>query len=417
MGGVAGILVLGLVVLLVIALYKRRRARRESVPPDPPSVPRFRVVALGVQGSGKTLLLTALYRRLQVPGDRGFYLKVPFAQLIELNRWYREVASTDDDWPSGTTRKEMREFDFSVVTNVGDGDATVFDLGYLEYPGELLTDPEAPGSDAQQRLLTAVQQADALVGIIDGFQLRQAYDGDRRAVSILQTTLGAMVHCLLTARAPVVFVITKWDLLDHLHADENTRLRMARDVLMGIDGFRDLVAAHGARRVVRLVPVTAVGHDFAFLDHGVIRKKPDGRFQPANVEVALSAVVPDVLLRVELSLDTATRRAIMAEAQRRTAMGPAEALRTLGAFLAQRVGKALVSSIDGGMISGAALALFLESRTEPQPGVDRRGAALGDADRRAEGFVQARRRVVMALQHQVAVLEARLPASRVRSGD
>jgi hypothetical protein len=48
------------------------------------------IVTLGLQGSGKTLLLTGIYRRLQVPGDRGFYLRAPYVQLIELNRWYRE---------------------------------------------------------------------------------------------------------------------------------------------------------------------------------------------------------------------------------------------------------------------------------------------------------------------------------------
>lgn len=38
----------------------------------------------------------------------------------------------------------MREFDFSVMTSVNDDAATVLDLGYLEYPGELLTDPTRP---------------------------------------------------------------------------------------------------------------------------------------------------------------------------------------------------------------------------------------------------------------------------------
>lgn len=411
-------LALVVAVSLVVWLVRRSRpsgAHRDGPPGEPP-VPRFRIVTLGLQGSGKTLLLTGIYRRLQTPGDRGFYLRAPYVQLIELNRWYREVASQGGDWPSGTTRKEMREFDFSVVTNVNDSAATVLDLGYLEYPGELLTDPDAPGSDAQQRLLAAVGTADALIGIIDGLHVLAAHQGDRDGMASLQVTLDAMVHCMLTAPAPIVFVITKWDLLDHLHPDENTRLVMARQVLMNVDGFRDLVNAHSARRVVRLVPVTAVGHDFAFLDHGVVRKRPNGRFQPANVEVALSAVVPDILRQVELSLDLGTRQTLLAEAHHRTRMGPAEALRTLGTFVAERAGRLLVSSVGGGPFSDAGLTLFVESQTQPHPQHQRRLAALGEADRRAEEFIQARRRVVWALQHQVATLEARLPASRLGSG-
>lgn len=406
-----------LVVLLVWVVYKSRHRKpvREGPVAEPP-VPRFRIVTLGLSGSGKTLLLTGIYRRLQTPGDRGFYLKAPYVQLIELNRWYREVASSADDWPSGTTRNEMREFDFSVMTHVNDTAATVLDLGYLEYPGELLTDPDAPGSDAQQRLLAAVGDADALIGVIDGLHVLRAHHGDRHSVATLQTTLDAMVHCMLTTRAPIVFVITKWDLLDHLHPDENTRLAQVRDLLMHVDGFRDLVYAHSARRVVRLLPVTAVGHDFAFLDHGVVRKRPDGRFQPANVEIALSAVVPDILQQVELSLDFNTRQALLVEAHHRTRMGPAEALRTLGSFVAERAGRLLVSTAGGGLVSDAGLTLFVESQTQPDAHHQRRLAALGAADRRAEEFIQARRRVVRSLQHQVAMLEARLPASRLSGG-
>ncbi|MBP2325710.1 hypothetical protein JOF56_006095 [Kibdelosporangium banguiense] len=412
---VVALIVLGLVVTSVV-LWRRRRgsSKRDKAVVATPAIPKFRVVTLGLQGSGKTLLLTSVYRRLQVPGNRGYFLRVPYVQLIELNKWYREVASTDD-WPRGTTRGEMREFEFSVLTGIGGEAKPILDIGYLEYPGELLTDPDAPGSTAQQSLLTSVAQADAVVAIIDGLRVLQTYQGDRRGRSILQTTLDAMVHCLLSTRAPVVFVITKWDVLDQLHADENTRLQLVHTLLMGIDGFRDLVNVHSARRIVRLIPVTAVGHDFAELRNGMIHKRPDGHFQPANVEVALAAVVPDVLNQVELSLDYATRQAIMTEMHRQTRMSPAEAVRSLSAFLADKAARVLASSIGGGLIGEAGVALFMDARARPDTHYQRRMAALSEADRQAEEIVQARRRVVQAMQAQVTMLEAKLPASRLRS--
>lgn len=128
-------------------------------------------------------------------------------------------------------------------------------------------------------------------------------------------------------------------------------------------------------------------------------------------------MVPDVLRQVELSLDLTTRQAILAEAQRRTRMGPAEALRTLGTFVAERAGRILVSSVGGGLLTEAGLALFVDTRAQPDPDHARRLAALSEADRRAEEHIQARRRVIGALQHQVTMLEARLPASRLRSGE
>ncbi|MCE7010381.1 GTPase domain-containing protein [Kibdelosporangium philippinense] len=415
------IVALAAVVVAIIWVMRRVKARRpgagnnKKVVVKPP-VPKFRVVTLGLQGSGKTLLLTSIYRRLQAPGNRGYFLKVPYTQLIELNKWYQEVASTDEDWPRGTTRGEMREFDFSVMSLVGTQATAMLDIGYLEYPGELLTDTDAPGSNAQQRLLTAINQAHAVIAIIDGLRILQTYQGDRRGRSILQTTLDAMVHCLLTTPAPVVFVITKWDLLDQLHQDENIRLDLVQRVLMGIEGFRDLVNVHSTRRIVRLVPVSAVGHDFAELRNGVVRKRADGHFEPSNVEVALAAVVPDVLNQVELSLDFTTRQAILAQVHKQTRMSPGEAVRSLAAFLSERAGRVLATSVGGGLLGEAGLALFMDSRAEPDADYQRRIAALSDADRRAEELVQARRRVVQSMQNQVNILEAKLPSSRLQGG-
>jgi len=415
------VVVANLVVLLIVMRIRRRRRARfragengDGLASAP--LPTFRVVALGLQGSGKTLLLTSMYRRLQTPGDRGFHVRAPYEQLIELNRWYQEVADTTGDWPQGTSRGEMREFEFDVLTTLGDTTRPVLKLGYLEYPGELLTDQDAPGSTAQARLLTALTDADALIGIIDGLRLRQACHGEVRGRLILQAALDAMIHSMLSARCPIAFVITKWDLLDDLHPDENTRLAMVRTVLMGMDGFRDLVRVQGARRVMRLIPVTAVGHDFAVLDGGEVHKKPDGRFHPSNVDVPLSAVVPDILRQIELSLDRTAREAILAEAQRRLRMGPLEALHTLSTFAAQKAGKVLLAAAGGAIIADSALTLFMDAQATATDG-GRRFAELDAADRQAEEFIQARRRVVQEFQHRVTLLEAALPSSRLGTGD
>ncbi|TDP89909.1 hypothetical protein [Labedaea rhizosphaerae] len=215
------VVVLGLVVIagctaLVVHLRRTTNQPARESSSDEFPVPTFNVVSLGLQGSGKTLLLTSIYRTLQVPRDRSYYLKAPYDQLIELNRWYRETADSRTDWPEGTTRGEMREYEFSVVAHLTETPETVLKLGYLEYPGELLTDRDAPGSTAQARLLAAIASAHALVGIIDGLMVLRAYRGDPRGRVTLQSTLDSMIHGMLATRTPIVFVITKWDLLDGL---------------------------------------------------------------------------------------------------------------------------------------------------------------------------------------------------------
>ncbi|HEY0637178.1 MAG TPA: hypothetical protein VGD67_05990 [Pseudonocardiaceae bacterium] len=410
-----GILMLAALVAAgtVTAVLLRRRRRPGPTAVDGPAiaVPTFRVVALGLSGSGKTLLLTSMYRRLSTPGDRGFFVRAPYQQLIELNRWYAQIADPGTEWPRGTSRGEMREFEFDVLAPAGERATPVVRLGYLEYPGELLTDQDAPGSTAQARLLEAIAGADALIGIVDGLRVRQALLGEARGRVALQTALDAMVHSMLTANCPIAFVVTKWDLLDDLEADENTRLGLVRELLMTVDGFRDLVRLQGARRILRLVPVTAVGHDFAVLDAGEVRKRPHGMLRPSNVDVPLSAVVPDALQQLEFALDHATREAVVAEARRRLRMRPLEAVQTLGEFVAQHAGKLLVNALGGGLVTSSVLGLYADAQVAAGP--DPRHAVLTEADRRADELIRARRHVLNGLRHRVSVLEATLPNSRL----
>lgn len=316
-------------------------------------------------------------------------------------------------WPAGTRKSEMREFEFGLLTADGSGHEPVLRIGYLEYAGELLTEPQGPGSTVQADLLSAVDTADALVGIIDGLRVLQTFHGDHRGTTILQRSVDTMVSTMFTARSPITFVITKWDLLDELHPDANVRLGIVRNLLTGLAGFRDLVREHSRRRVIRLIPVTAVGHDFVVVDDGVVHKKPGGRLVPENVDMPLSTVVPDVLVQAELAIDAATRQALVAQARRQTTLRPRDAMNALGALVLQIAGNSLAT---GGinLLVGSWLAPFLGTHGDagPLPGSERR-AALTAADRRAQQAILARREVIRALQHQTSVLETRLPASRL----
>ena len=208
-------------------------------------VPTFRVVALGARGSGKTLLLASMYHQMQTASGRGYFLTAPYEQVVLLNQWFTDVADTGRDWPSGTSVGETRDFMFTVLTRAPSGTLhTVLRLGYLEYAGGLLTDAQAPGSTGQADLLDRIGGAHALVGIIDGYRVRQAIDGHAEGLMRLQQSLTAMISLMMLVPSPVTFVITKWDLLYDLDVDEDARLRRVRKFLMSNQGFHDLVQAH-----------------------------------------------------------------------------------------------------------------------------------------------------------------------------
>lgn len=419
-----GLLLIGLVAVALAALIRILRSRRRVTPaiPEPGGgVPTFRVVALGARGSGKTLLLASMYNQMQTPSGRSYFLTAAFDQVVLLNQWFTEVADTSKAWPAGTAVGETREFLFTVRARPPSGAIhDVMRLSYLEYAGGLLTDAQAPGATGQADLLNHIDGAHALIGIIDGFRIRQCLDGHHEGQMRLQQSLTAMINLMLLASCPITFIITKWDILRDIDVDENARLRRVRKYLMSNNGFNDLVRAHSNHRVVRLIPVSAVGPDFAELDtEGRIAKLPDGEMHPANVDVPFASVVPDVFEQVERALDRAALQAALDRVRRQTRGGPLSAISELGTFVAETAGKVLapLGMPAVGFLGDATIELLgigHDSAADRQRQVDRK---LTEADREIEELRQVRRRVLREFQSRVDVLEGRLPSSRLSGED
>lgn len=109
----------------------------------------------------------------------------------------------------------------------------------------------------------------------------------------------------MTSGAPVVIVVTKWDLLE-----DHVRLRDAIGMLMSIEkaGLAKLVRKRGGHTVLTrrkvsgiwVVPVSAVGPNFALITpDGEIKKIGRGDPQPRNISVPLTTGLVDVS-RLEL---------------------------------------------------------------------------------------------------------------------
>ena len=414
MGALILLLLIGLV---VVAVVKAVRRRRNVTPAEEVTVPAFKVVALGPRGSGKTLLLASMYHEMRLSGPRGYWLAAPHAEMVRLSGWFNQVADVEQDWPDGTVAADTREFSFDVCTRGASGTVhTVMRLGYLEYAGGVLTEPRPPGEGFQEELLARIRSADALFGIIDGFHLRQWIDGSPRGRNRLQHSLTTMVTLMLHEPRPITLIITKWDLLRDIDADEDGRLRTVRKLLMTNPDFRELVRRHSAQRVVRLIPVSAVGPDFAGLNaDGLVEKRPDGEMRPTNVDAPLSAVVPDIFEQVERQVDQDRLAALIADVRRRTAGGPGTALAELGTYVVRAAGAAagLLNPLSAIFVGEAVMEL---NRTHDRDRAARQSLTerlLTEAEREIEEFRAARRRVMRELRSRVDVLEGRLPSSRL----
>ncbi|MCT9935110.1 hypothetical protein N5079_33405 [Planotetraspora sp. A-T 1434] len=412
------------VLTILLTLFARRIRRTRTSRPlvVQETAPTFQVVALGLQGSGKTLLLASMYHRLKTPAGQCYFLTATHDDVLQLNQWYIQMADTASSgaWPRGTAKGETRHFTFTVKTRINGTPHTILHLKYLEYAGELLTELQDAGSTKQKELFDHIDTADALIGVIDGYHIRQHLDGHPEGPIHLERTLNALLPIMIEASAPISFVITKWDLLVDLHPDESTRLSIVHNVLTSNDHFRSLVNLHSATRVVRLIPVSAVGPDFAKIDTtGEIVKNSDGTVHPTNVDVPLSAVVPDMFEQVESRLDRESITALRSEVRRRTQQSTLEALASLSTFAGQMAGRTLLAAFgpSAAVVGDSLLGFFLDSRMDaPSQEQMRLDQELSEAEQRIEQFRLARRRVLHDMRRKVDSLEGRLPHSRLSDG-
>jgi hypothetical protein len=395
-------------------------------PPDPGPAPElyepptFKVVALGTAGSGKTVLLSTLFHTLnfQAP-ERSYYLETDPQARMTLGRLYNTVSDTGRPWPPGTRVGETREFTFDCVgVDRGGRRETVLRLSYLDYAGELLDAEQTAGGTDLDELAAEITSAHALLAMLDGYRVLQLLEGEHAGYDYFQRSLAPMLGFMQGASCPIHLIVTKWDLVraSAYGADFDERALFDRVVqsLMRFDHIRALVYGHSRDQIVRLIPVSAVGPQFAQLNaDGTVVKRADGELRPSNVDVPLCAVLPDLFKQVETSLGHAVRRNVNAELLRQIRRN-AGAL--IASVLARPAGVAMRTALQGALgadVGAASSTLFLEWVV----GRSGHDGQLGEARDRLEaeaGQLQSVRvEVIEDFKRSVARLEAALPSSEL----
>ncbi|GAA0949947.1 hypothetical protein GCM10009554_49160 [Kribbella koreensis] len=396
-------------------------ARRTAEAPAPPAVPHFRVVALGVAGSGKTVYLSSMFHTVNVPKPgRTYFLETNAAHRVYLSKVFDEVSDTSEPWPRGTRTGETRELDFDCVSFDAGIRHTVFRISYLDYAGELLESEQEAGSTALSDLEARIRGAHGLLCMLDGYRVLQYLRNEPAGRRYFRSQIQPMTGIMAGASCPIHFVLTKWDLVrgfgEPADADENTRLDLVRNALLETAHLRALIQTHTfENRVIRLIPVSAVGPHFAQMDQqGHVLKLPGGEVEPANVEVPLTAILPDLFRQVESSLDATTRRRLTEEARARRAQAGNASLDGLmsvpaGAALRQRL-----QDVVGGSSGKEVMGMFLDwmgGASAEQ--VREAGRARQQYRAQAQSIEAARAGVLAEFGTELDRLEQRLPASRL----
>lgn len=434
----------GLLGALAVRHRRRKVAEAADTPPDDrikvdTGVPTFNVVALGAQETGKTVLLASMYHRLSTElRDGGFRVQTSLDQSVHLNNLYAALRDPTRDWPPGTHLGETRSFGFDCVGSADDAELgyeehTVFRFNYLDYAGELVGGGPgaggAPGEqeDKQRDLEERLRAAHAVFGIIDGQRMVEFLRGEPRGLLYLENAINPMLGALRQARCPVHFILTKWDLFDAVETmrglDENARLAAVRKELLAHAPIHNLVERRRReRRLVRLIPVSAIGRDFASVDEqGHMVKRPDGRLRPVNVEMPLCAVLPDLFGQIAGELAESVRERIAEQSRELARLSPAEAASAVGRFLARPAGVAVRVAADLAVgrnaFSERVADMFLDWVGRPfeakMAGVD---AAVRDANLRADRMRRAQYAVLEEFRELMIVLRHQLPASDLTGG-
>ena len=426
------IIILVAVVALVVVLVRRRPSKITPVEPTPepggdtdgqpdPRPATFKVVALGLSGSGKTVLLASMFHHLNfVTPQRSYFLDTTPEQRIKLNTIYRTISDTGQGWPRGTRVSECTEYLFDcIAVDEEKKRHHVLSLSYLDYAGELLETEQESSQGAFRQLTGHIGSAQALLGVLDGYRILQLLRGEEAGRRHLEFEVRTMLGLLQGASAPIHLVISKWDLVrgfgEPAHADDQLRLQYVINALMAFDHFRSLVYFRSGQ-VVRLIPVSAVGPGFAEISAGgVVVKRPGAQLQPRNVDVPLSAVVPDLFRQVERTLDEDARRQIDSSLRTKSTLRVSDRLSALASFLNRGPGAAVrrvLAGTVGGALADEAARMFVEWAARPYETMNGKVAAeRALRESRLSSFRAARARVLAQFETAVRRLEAGMPNS------
>ncbi|ASW57200.1 hypothetical protein [Plantactinospora sp. KBS50] len=428
---IPAIVVVAVVTISGIAvLQQRNRASSPTATVEASKPEKFRVVALGAQETGKTVFLASMFHTLRTELDDGsFRLRTDLPASAELSGIYERLRDPAATWPPGTLPGNSRSFEFTCVGSYEGREYPILTFEYLDYAGEILTGAQVPADAPNQHgrsqvdLEQRVQTAHAVFGIVDGQRVIEYLRGERRGVVYIENRILPMVDMMRSALCPAHFILTKWDLFDDVYSgvDENCRLQQVRDdVLLKQPAIRNMINFRRAnQRIVRLLPVSAIGRHFATIDEtGEMRKRADGELRPVNVEMPLCAVIPDLYVQIESRLARETEEQIRAQARRLSHLSIAETASAVGKFLARPAGMVVRSAaelaIGRNAFSSGVADMFVEWVGRPfDRRMERVDAIVTDAQAGAAEARLARSLVLDEFRDKMTALKATLPASNL----
>lgn len=242
-----------------------------------------KVLILGPRGSGKTVFLCSMYYQLSMATSTNFYVETTNAfngRLLKNN--YIGLLSK---WPDANLTHEIDEWEFRCFVKTPKKSFPTFSVTYYDYSGGRITDL----FDDENEFYNIVEDADIILGLIDGDKLFNNSEGDMKLMLELDMVITELNNRHIAGK-PVHLVISKWDMLH----SKNITISQVREKLLTYPMFAQFVENIKANGdFIRLIPVSSVGFEFAEKENGEMKRKPNAKLQPYNVDVPLALALLD----------------------------------------------------------------------------------------------------------------------------
>jgi hypothetical protein len=252
--------------------------------------PVYRIFILGTRSSGKTVFLSALFGHLRIQNPvNQFAIEVTSTEDSKLlQRYYDSISNPEGTWPEGNVNS--KEFEFRCVRRQqGGGTIPLFCIKYHDYPGAYLTDDYY---DENLNIELETLRAHSILVLIDGRKVFERLEGYSPDGETLESDLHAILPLLeRSSRKPIHFLVTKWDILKGLHSFESVKT-----ALMECEAFSNFLQSR-PESCIRLIPVSAVGNDFAkfdFVTRTMVKLKGKA-IRPYNVDLSIVLTLVDQL--------------------------------------------------------------------------------------------------------------------------
>jgi hypothetical protein len=273
------------------------RPKRVVSPPlnYPDGIPGFRVFVLGTKGSGKTVFLASLYKKLCVQDKRqnAFFLRCEKAEQRSELLEKLDQMEHNEKWPPPSYTVD--NFQFLCCHQLRGDEFRLFRFEYADYPGGYITRPQPDFSVHDE-----ASKSHSILVLLDGQKIFDLLEERERGIPSIYSELDKLVSVLMECIGrPVHFLITKSDILDF----EVHPLEQIRDALFQHSNFRNIVERLCECGPVHLVPVSAVGSTFASYQNGRMKKRIGGMIEPLSVDLSIGFTLVDHIRQLKESQD------------------------------------------------------------------------------------------------------------------